>query len=88
VIPADGVPEALLVDNAGRRLYVPAQPSLSLATELRVYDLDSLELVAKSRSYEVILEEATWEFDPMRQQILLGTPFGANGTSALTLDAD
>jgi hypothetical protein len=91
VIPADGVPEALLVDNVGRRLYVPARQPLSLETEIRVYDLDTLELLAKSRSYKLPLE-VTWRFDVMRQQILVGVHNGQQGTGrgpwALSLDED
>lgn len=90
VIPADGWPQALLVDNLGRRLYVPARPSI-WEIELRVYDLDTLELLARSQSYKLPFE-VTWCFDVMRQQILVGVHNGqqesGEGPWALTLDSD
>ena len=94
VIPADGAPEALLVDNLGRRLYVPARQPLpfSFDTEIRVYDLDSLELLSKSRSYKLPLG-VSWQFDAMRQQILVGLYGGVDTGSAreplaFSVDAD
>jgi hypothetical protein len=87
VIPADGVPQALLVDDVGRRLYVPVRHPSGLKIEIRVYDLDTLELLAKSGFYDLPFE-ATWRFDVMRRQILVGVPDYQQGPWALSLDTD
>lgn len=91
VIPADGVPQALLVDNVGRRLYVPARQLYGVENEIRIYDLVTLELLAKSGSYDLPFE-VTWRFDVMRRQILVGVHNGQQGSGsgpwALSLDTD
>ena len=91
VIPADGKPEALLVDNVGHRLYVPVRPSLGFDTEIRVYDLETLELLATSKSYKLPLQ-LSWRLDVMRRQILVGARNGEFGSGrgpwALSIDAE
>lgn len=91
VIPADGSAEALLIDNVGRRLYVPSRQPLSLEIEIRVYDLDTLELLTTSRSYKLPFE-VSWHFDAMRRQILVGVHNGQHGSGrgpwAIALDSD